>query len=188
MIMSKSRAKREKYAMEEFMKVKPMQAVKRRAKLNVAAKIPGLATGLDQGANGPFQDQETTAVQTPKDQSKSENSTSSSEDTETEDVDIDSESEYEVLPRSAVRAAADELINKFHAVLNKGQTRRRKKADEADKKAKQTEAVKIVEASEASDKLVEVQTVRQDEIVMKTISKQKHEVVIVGTLRFMPTD
>ena len=60
-------------------------------------------------------------------------------------------------PRSAVRAAADDLVNKYHLVLNKKQTRRRQKADEADKKAKQTESVKVVEASADNEKVAEVQ-------------------------------
>ena len=51
--MSKSRAKRDLYTAEQFMKEKP----KRRAKVNQAAKIPDLPAGVVQEAIGPFQDQ-----------------------------------------------------------------------------------------------------------------------------------
>jgi len=149
----------------------------RSAKQKFEVKIPGLPAGEVQEANGPSQDQEITAIKSQDqlesvnraDQSKSGNSTSSSEDTETEDVDIDSESDDEVPPRSADRAAADDLVNKYHLVLNKNQTRRRQKADEADKKAKQTEVEKVVEASADNEKVEEVQEVIQAKTVAEKV-------------------
>ena len=96
---------------------------KRRAKLIDVAKIPGLSTGTDQGASGPFQDQEMVAERSP-DQPKSINSASkavrSSSDSETEDVNVQSESEDELPPpRNAIRAAIDETLDEYHMVLGK---------------------------------------------------------------------
>ena len=60
---------------------------KRRAKQS-KLNIPGPAAGLDQGANGPFQDQETPIS---KQDEVSESSSSSSEDSETEEVEVEEE-------------------------------------------------------------------------------------------------
>jgi hypothetical protein len=175
-----------------------MPTKKRSAKL-LKAKISGPATGPNQGANGPFQDQEI-VIERPPDQMKSENPASkaiqSSSDSESDDVDMESDSDDETPPpRNAVRSAADDLVNVYHLVLNEKQTRRRQRADEADKKAKQN----AVEVSADSKQVDEGQVERQAEVgqVDQTSSepkqinevqivKKKYEVVIVGTLRFMP--
>ena len=46
----------------------------------------------------------------------------------------------------------------------------------------------VIQAETVAEKVVEVQEKSQVETVTKTISKQKFEVVIVGTMRFMPAD
>ena len=62
---------------------------KRRAKLS-KPKIPGPAAGLEQGANGPFQDQETPIS---KSNEVPDSSSSSSEDSETEEVEVEDQAQ-----------------------------------------------------------------------------------------------
>jgi hypothetical protein len=198
--MSKSKAKREKHVMEEFMKVKPKQAVKRRAKPNVAAKIPGLSTGMEQEANGPFQDQEI-VIERPPDKLKSGNSaptavTSSSEDSETDTVDVDSElEEYEVPPRDKLRAAVNDMTKEHHMVLTREQTKRQEQLDAADQKAKETaKPIEEIASSAVAAHVVQVdqvETMAADVVEKVKIDEEvveKQEVVIVGVWRFMPVE
>ena len=157
---------------------------KRRAKRIDVAKIPGLSTGTDQEANGPFQDQEMVAVRSPDDQPKSINSASkavsSSSDSETEDVNVQGESEDESEdelppPRNAIRAAIDETLDEYHMVLGKNETKRRQKADKADELAKQKkagEAEKAVETNVGQKQAVEKQAVVKQTVVKKAVVKQ----------------
>ena len=180
---------------------------KRRAKLKEAAKIPGSTTGLIQEANGPFQGQEMTAEQPPdkpksvKTASEANSSSSSSDDSESDQVDVTSDAEYdEVPPRNAVQTAVDEITKEFHVVLNSDQMKRKKQLDEADRRAKEAEkqAVETVENSEVSqnkpdeietaEKVVEVHQNKPEVAEKETVKKPKFEVVIVGTLKDMPTD
>jgi len=151
----------------------PTAKSKLSAKLIEVMNISDPTTGSNQEAKGPFQDQEITAEQ-PPDKLESENRAIRTES--------ESDEDDEILPRNAVRSAADDLVNTFHLVLNKEQTRRRLKADQADEKAKQTAdsaGEKAVKASVATKQAVESQAAVDKHTV-------RNEVVIVGTLRFMP--
>src|SRR5208282_1195318 len=126
----------------------PKSNSKRRAKLIEVTNISDPTAGSNQEAKGPFQDQEITAEQ-PPDKLESENRAISTES--------ESDEDDEILPRNAVRSAVDDLVNAFHLVLNKEQTRRRLKADQADEKAKQTASKKAVKASVATKQAIESQ-------------------------------
>ena len=111
------------------------------------------------------------------------------------DVDSDSENE-EVAPRDAVRTAVEHLIDEHHIVRTREQTKRKEKLDQADRKvneaaklnavvvnqAGEVKAVKPVESSQGE----EVEQGEGEEEEKQVEVKQKFEVVIVGTLRFMP--
>src|SRR5208282_5446859 len=151
----------------------PKSNSKRRAKLIEVTNISDPTAGSNQEAKGPFQDQEITTEQ-PPDKLESGNRAIITES--------ESDEEDEILPRNAVRSAADDLVNTFHLVLNREQTRRRLRADQADKKAKQTAdstGKKAGKASVAMKQAVESQAAVEKHTV-------RNEVVIVGTLRFMP--
>jgi len=151
-------------------------------------KSPELTAGSGKEQNGPFQDQE--IILSNDKESQKRELQQSSNSSESEDVDMESDSEQH-LPRGAVRAAAADIVYTYHLVLTREQTRRRQKADEADRRAKQKESDQAV-AEVESDKPVESsqgEEVEQSEA--KKAEKQvevrpKNEVVIVGTMRFMP--
>ena len=184
--------------------------------MNRSAKLtksPDLAAGPVPEPKGPSQGQEISvspdqlesvnraAVRSPDDQPKSINSASkavsSSSDSETEDVNVQGESEDESEdelppPRNAIRAAIDETLDEYHMVLGKNETKRRQKADKADEMANQKkagEAEKAVETNVGQKQAAEKQAVVKQTVVKKAAIKQtvaKNEVVIVGTLRYMP--
>ena len=184
---SKSKSRREKYSAEEFMKPKA-KATKRSAKRN-EVKSTGCPAGGIQEVIGSFQNQE---ISVSTDQLESSNSRapvqletysrapesrSSSEESETEAVDVESDdnSDLETMPRSKLRMTVRQIEVEAKLKLTPEQEARQAKADEADRKAAEL-VVGIPEARQA--------VVKKAEVAKQAIVR--NEVVIVGTMRFMP--
>ena len=88
----------------------------------------------------------------------------------------DSDSDLETNTCDRTRIAVKKIIDEAQLVLTPEQQARRAKADEADRKAAEV-AVGLLAAKQADEKQA---------AVVKQALEIRNEVVIVGTVRFMP--